>query len=261
MEATEIITRILIINILRYFLAAGTAFLVFYVIFKKKWAYWKIQEKFPKPSDYQREILYSALTIAIFVGIAAIIFTTPLKAYTRYYENVSDYGWGYWVLSIIAMIFLHDTYFYWMHRMMHHPKLYRMVHLTHHKSTNPSPWAAYSFHPLEAVVEASIIFLIVFLIPYHRSALLAFLVFMIIYNVYGHLGYELYTKGFNKSWIGKWFNTSVNHNQHHKHFHGNYGLYFLFWDRWLGTLRSDYDQAFQESDEKRSKLASRPSKP
>ncbi|NQZ76453.1 MAG: sterol desaturase family protein [Ekhidna sp.] len=251
MDVAEIMTRILVLNVLRYFVAAGIAFLIFYVIFKKQWAFWKIQPKFPKTSDYQREIVFSTLTIAIFVGVAATIYATPLRAYTLYYENISDMGWGYWFLSILAMIVLHDTYFYWVHRMMHHPKLYRWVHLTHHRSTNPSPWAAYSFHPLEAVVEATIIFLIVFLIPYHRSALLSFLVFMITYNVYGHLGYELYPKGFNKTRIGKWFNTSVNHNQHHKHFHGNYGLYFLFWDRWFGTLRNDYDQAYKESDDKR----------
>lgn len=39
---------------------------------------------------------------------------------------------------------------------------------------------------------------------------------------------------------------SVNHNQHHQYFTGNFGLYFLWWDRWMGTLRSDYDQEFAE---------------
>ena len=150
------------------------------------------------------------------------------------------------------MIFLHDFYFYWMHRLMHQPKLFKHFHLIHHKSTNPSPWAAYAFHPFEAVIEASIIFLIVFMIPYHRTALLTFLTFMITYNVYGHLGYELYPKGFNKHFIGKWVNTSINHNLHHKHFEGNYGLYFLIWDRWLGTVRQDYDDSYDQVDQKRN---------
>jgi len=71
------------------------------------------------------------------------------------------------------------------------------------------------------------------------SALFVFLVFMTVYNVYGHLGYELYPKSFNKNFFGKWLNTSVSHNAHHSKFNGNYGLYFLFWDRWMGTLRPD----------------------
>ncbi len=41
-------------------------------------------------------------------------------------------------------------------------------------------------------------------------------------------------------------NTSVNHNQHHQFFKGNYGLYFTFWDRVMGTLRTDYDKYFDE---------------
>lgn len=97
---------------------------------------------------------------------------------------------------------------------------------------------------LEGIVEAGIVIVIAFVMPFHVSALLAFLLFMIIYNVYGHLGFELYPHQFNRNKIGKWINTSVNHNQHHKHFHGNYGLYFLFWDRLMGTIRKDYDHAF-----------------
>jgi sterol desaturase/sphingolipid hydroxylase (fatty acid hydroxylase superfamily) len=73
---------------------------------------------------------------------------------------------------------------------------------------------------------------------------------MIVYNVYGHLGYELYPKGFHKTRIGRWINTSVNHNQHHQYFTGNYGLYFLFWDRILGTIRSDYDGRFEEATQR-----------
>ncbi|MEM7658110.1 MAG: sterol desaturase family protein, partial [Bacteroidota bacterium] len=135
--------------------------------------------------------------------------------------------------------------FYWMHRLMHHPRLFKAVHLIHHTSTNPSPWTSYAFHPLEAVIEAGIIPLIAFTLPVHKGAISLFLLFQFVYNVYGHLGYELYPKGFHKSWIGRWINTSVCHNLHHKRFHGNYGLYFLWWDRWMGTLRKDYDATFE----------------
>ena len=126
-------------------------------------------------------------------------------------------------------------------------------HLVHHKSTNPSPWAAYAFHPLEAIVEAGIFVVFLFTIPIHKFHLLIFFFIMIVYNVYGHLGYELYPKGFNKHWLGKWINTSVNHNQHHQYFKGNYGLYFTFWDRIMGTIRKDYDQRFEEVTTKRKK--------
>ena len=228
-----VLTRSISNNLVRYFIVAGIFFLIFYVIFGKKWNYRKIQGRLHK------------------LKVAVSLFATPLREYTLGYNNISDYGWGYWGLSILLMLFVHDTYFYWMHRLMHSPKLFKHIHLIHHKSTNPSPWAAYAFHPLEGVVEAGIIYPIAFLIPFHRSALMIFLAIMILYNVYGHLGFELYPKGFNKHPIGKWLNTSVNHNQHHKKFTGNYGLYFLFWDRWMGTLREDYDDAYATVDAKR----------
>jgi lathosterol oxidase len=248
----DIAISILLINCSRYFFIAAPAFVVFYVFFKRKWAYKKIQMAFPARGDYLREIVYSMLTILIFVGIGLIAFATPLRHYNLRYETIQEFGWGYWSLSILLMILLHDTYFYWMHRLMHHPKLFRFFHNVHHQSTNPSPWAAYSFQPLEGIVEAAIIFPIIFLIPFHKTALLAFLFFMMAYNVYGHLGYEIFPKGFYKHPVGRWLNTSVNHNQHHKYFKGNFGLYFLFWDRWLGTIREDYNTEYSSVDRRRS---------
>jgi sterol desaturase/sphingolipid hydroxylase (fatty acid hydroxylase superfamily) len=166
--------------------------------------------------------------------------------YTQTYFKIEQYGTWYFLFSIVLMLLVHDTYFYWTHRMMHHPAVYRWMHKVHHLSTNPSPWAAMAFHPTEAVVEALVIAVIAFSFPVHPLAIGIFLLIMMVYNVYGHLGYELYPKSFSGTIIGKWINTSVSHNQHHQYFTGNYGLYFLWWDRWMGTLREDYDEQFEE---------------
>ncbi len=235
---------ILIIVLLRYFIIAAVAFGIFYWIKRRSWQLKKIQSKFPTNKDYLREIIYSVLTAFIFAAIGYVVFLTPLTAYTQAYFNIQERGVGYLIFSILLIIVIHDTYFYWTDRFMHYPRVYRWFHKVHHLSTNPSPWAAMAFHPLEAVVEAGIIVVVAFLIPVHPLAIGIFLLFMMVYNVYGHLGYELYPTGFSKSFIGKWINTSVNHNQHHQYFKGNYGLYFLFWDRVMGTIRHDYDQQF-----------------
>jgi len=231
----------------RYFILALIATVVFYILFRKKWQYKKIQQVFPSGSDYAREIGYSIVTILIFGFIAyAVLVYPPVVKHTFQYTQIKTYGWLWYALAFVVMMVMHDAYFYWTHRLMHHPKIFRYLHLVHHKSTNPSPWAAYAFHPFEAVVEAGILGVFVFTLPLHVSHTLIFFFFMIVYNVYGHLGYELYPKGFSKSFIGKWINTSVNHNQHHQYFKGNYGLYFLWWDRWMGTIRKDYDSRFEE---------------
>lgn len=82
--------------------------------------------------------------------------------------------------------------------------------------------------------------------PIHIIHIIIFFLVVMLYNVYGHLGWELYPNGFSKHWLGKWINTSVNHNQHHQYFKSNYGLYFLVWDRLMSTLRKDYERSFEE---------------
>ena len=231
----------------RYFIIAGVFFLLFYVINKSKWSYKKIQQIFPRAKDYRREILNSLFSIGLFALIPALFFKNmELKPYTQLYDEIAEKGWVYYFLAFPIMAFLHDTYFYWIHRLMHHPVLFKWFHLVHHKSTNPSPWAAYAFHPLEAILENGIIILFYFTLPMHVTHVPIFFLFSIIYNIYGHMGWELYPKGFNTTLIGRWVNTAVAHNQHHKFFTGNYGLYLLFWDRMMGTLRADYDAAFDK---------------
>ncbi len=240
----------------RYFMIAGIAFLLFYILLRNKILYKKIQSRFPKNTDYLREMGYSALTIGIFSFVSVILITHPSVApYTTRYINIAEHGWVYYFLAYPIMFIMHDTYFYFTHRLMHHKYFFKWFHLVHHQSTNPSPWAAYAFHPLEAVVEVGIVVIFLFTIPIHRTHLIFFFLMMIVYNVYGHLGYELYPKGFSKSSMGKWINTSVNHNQHHQYFKGNYGLYFLFWDRVCGTVRADYDARFEEVKNRREQKA------
>ena len=229
------------------FLIAGPVFLIFYILVRRRIAYKKIQHSFPKKKDYGREIFFSTLSIIIFsVPPLVMLYSDKIRPHTTFYENISDYGWLYAILAFPLMLLVHDTYFYWAHRLMHHP--------VHHKSTNPSPWAAYAFHPLEAVLESLIFVIFLFTIPVHSIHLMLFFIFSLAYNVYGHLGFELYPKGFNNHWLGKWINTSVSHNMHHQYFKGNYGLYFTIWDRLMGTLRSDYDTSFEKLRQREKSL-------
>ncbi|GGB15566.1 DUF2147 domain-containing protein [Puia dinghuensis] len=234
----------------KYYIIAGIAFLVFYVLLRKRITWKKIQTKFPARKDYVREIVFSTISIVIFaLPPLLLVENDSLRPHTTYYADVSRYGWGYFFAAFPLMLVIHDAYFYWMHRLIHHPRLFKLFHLVHHRSVNPSPWAAYAFHPLEAVLESLIFVIFLFTLPINGWHLFAFFVISLVYNVYGHLGFELYPASFSRNWLGKWINTSVSHNLHHRYFKGNYGLYFLFWDRMMGTLRKDYDESFAEATE------------
>lgn len=230
----------------RYLVFSGIAYILFYVWKRRKWLHLKIQQRFPQSKDYWREIGHSTLTSLIFGLVAWLCLGTSFHQYTQFYGSISEHGLAWLLLSVPVTLLVHDTYFYWAHRLMHHPSVYRKMHLTHHKSVNPSPWAAFAFHPLEAIVEAGIIPILLIIMPLHPASFLGFVLFMLIFNIYGHLGYELFPKWLYTHPLGKWLNTSVYHNLHHEKFTGNYGLYFTFWDRICGTLREDSIQKVEE---------------
>lgn len=232
--------------IARYSLTALAFFIVFYILFWSRWSYRKIQLRLPESRDYRREIFYSALSVIQFTFMGMLIFSSPLTPFSRIYFDMDAMPMWYYIVSFPLMFIIHDTYFYWMHRTLHHPKIFKVAHLVHHKSTNPSPWAAYSFHPIEAFFEAAILPVLAFTLPLHISSFGFFFLFQIVYNVYGHCGFEIYPKGFNKHWLGRWINTSIHHNLHHKYFDNSYGLYFTFWDRMMGTMAPQYDETFDE---------------
>lgn len=234
-------TLFYIVSALRYLLIAGPAFIIFYKLYQSKFLSRRIQKQFPKQQDYYREIGYSAFTFVVFALIGVILMHPLVLPHTKIYNDISEYGWAYFAFSIGLALVIHDAYFYFTHRLMHHPKLFKAFHLLHHRSTNPSPWAAFAFSPLEAVVEGSIIFVIALLIPIHHGAILAFLFIMTVFNVYGHLGYEIYPKWLVNSPVGKWLNTSTNHNMHHQYFKSNYGLYFRLWDEVFKTTHPKYE--------------------
>jgi lathosterol oxidase len=241
---------IALIITLRYFIIAGILFLIYYKWLRKRITYRKIQLRFPKNADYRREIVFSIITVIIFSLVTVLFLFTPLRNITQLYTRVDQYGMVWYIASFPLMFIVHDAYFYWTHRLMHYPPIFRIFHLMHHRSTNPSPWAALAFHPLEAVVEAGIFPVLLMVMPLTSGHFSVFFVIMLVYNVYGHLGWEIYPKSFSRHWLGRWINTSVNHNQHHQFFKGNYGLYFLWWDRWMGTIRDDYEAGFEAVHER-----------
>ena len=227
-------------NISRYLIFAGSAFLIFYVLYPQVFSKNKIQERLAKRKDFIREIMHSMQTNIVIGFIGALILYTPLREYTMIYFTVSDYPVWWIPLSVIVAMLIHDTYFYWMHRSGHHPKVFKYIHIVHHKSVNPSPWTSYSFNLTEAILEALIAPVILFLLPMHIVALLAYGLISIGMNVYGHLGYEIAPKWFRKSLLFEIMNTSVYHNLHHEKFKGNYGLYFRIWDRLMKTEHPEY---------------------
>lgn len=241
----------LVMNIAKYFLLAGIPFLIFYRLFPHFFSNNKIQSRLAGNKDFLREIRHSLLTTIILAAVAMLVLRTPLRGFTQLYSDIADYPVWWVPISVLLSLVVHDTYFYWMHRTVHSPVLYRRVHLVHHKSVNPSPWASFSFHFLEGVLEGMAAPIILFLIPMHPIALIIFGFLSFGINVYGHLGFEIAPKWLRHSFLFQILNTSTHHNLHHSKVKGNYGLYFRIWDRVMGTENPDYVNEYDQIQERR----------
>ncbi|PRY52843.1 sterol desaturase/sphingolipid hydroxylase (fatty acid hydroxylase superfamily) [Arcticibacter pallidicorallinus] len=247
----EIFISIFAVSVVRYFLVAGIAFYLVYKLLERKLSRSKIQSRQASDKDFRREILHSMQSTAIMSGVAFLVLFTDLKQYTLIYNDLSSFGSWYLPVSVALGLIIHDTYFYWMHRFLHHPKIFRYAHLIHHKSVNPSPWASYSFHVLEAFTEGAILVVLAVVLPMHPLAIALFVFSGFVINVYGHLGYEIMPRGFRRTWLFEVINTSTHHNMHHSRFKGNYGLYFRFWDRVMGTEHPEYVREYDRLQKQR----------
>ncbi|MES2569508.1 MAG: sterol desaturase family protein [Verrucomicrobiota bacterium] len=231
---------------LRYLLLAGVAWLLGYVFFKRRWFHRKIIARHPVGSEIRRELRASAISVIIFGLVGSLTVSAARHGWTQMYWRINEHGTLWFWGSIGCAILLHDTWFYWTHRLMHHRRLFRWFHRTHHLSHNPTPWAAYAFDPLEAVVQAAIFPLAVTVMPMHPFAFALFMLWQITFNIIGHTGYEFHPRWLMDSFLGRILNTPTNHIQHHEKLRGNYGLYFNVWDRLMGTNHEDYEERFRE---------------
>jgi sterol desaturase/sphingolipid hydroxylase (fatty acid hydroxylase superfamily) len=229
-----------LVDLLRYLIPV---MIVAFVISKLKGG-WRgtrtVGTRQPYATQRRREFANSMLTVLIFSANGALIFAGVQAGVLRLYTDIATFGWRYAALSLVALVVAHDAWFYWTHRMLHGRRLFRWAHATHHRSVAPTPWTAYSFAPLEAVVQALFLTTIMLVLPLHPAVVFVFLVHMIVRNVLGHAGVELMPRAWLAGWWGRWLTTTLHHDMHHAHGHHNYGLYFTWWDRACGTEHPEY---------------------
>lgn len=248
MDHNNLTAAALFLNILpfefgRYVVAAAGLFFILWA-FAGPLGGRKIRKDSPKRDQMVREFWASLRTSAVF-AVGGIVSIMGSKAgIMKAYDDPAEFGWGYFWLSLVALIVLHDAWFYFTHRLIHDPRLFRRCHRLHHKSHNPSPFAAYSFDVGEAAINAAFVPLALLVLPVSQPAILLFLTHMIVRNVVGHSGYELFPAWRNGRPVFDWLTSVTHHDLHHAQAGWNYGLYFTFWDRVMKTEHPLYHEKF-----------------
>jgi Delta7-sterol 5-desaturase len=225
----------------RYFILAGGMHLFLYGISSQATSNNREDEidksidknRVPPPwKSIRRDIRLSILSSIVFALAAASIVSAYELGITRLYTDVHQYPLWYLAVSYAITIILQDTYFYFLHRLFHHPLLFRWWHQGHHLSN----------HPPEAIVQSLFLVAIIFIVPLHFITVIAVLITMTVWAVVNHLGIERLPINFPHHWCSRWFTGPAHHAIHHRQYALHYGLYFTFWDKQLGTQPPHYHQ-------------------
>jgi Delta7-sterol 5-desaturase len=222
----------LLIILARYFVLAGGIHLLLC----------RLPEYAPTLQSSKADIHLSVGSSIIFaLGAAAIMSGYDLGA-TRLYADVNQYPLWYLGFSYGSVIVLQDTYFYFLHRALHHSSLFWGWHEGHHRSRHPTAWTAFAFDLPEATAHLLFLVGIIFIIPLHFITLIAVLSTMTAWAVVNHLELDRLPTGFPHHWCGRWFTGPAHHAIHHRKYTFHYGLYFTFWDKQFGTEAANYNR-------------------
>jgi ring-1,2-phenylacetyl-CoA epoxidase subunit PaaE len=228
------------------FVVMGFIYFVIWYLFGKKLNNRKIQlSKRAGWSQIKEEMWHAALSLIGATIFQILVFSLRDTGMTKLYEKIEPYGIPYFIFSVVVLLFVSDAWFYWLHRAMHHPRVYKYVHALHHKSLDVNPFTSNSFHVVEALALTLWVLPLVMIMPISAMAFGIVQVLGTFNNLKSHLGYELFPNFFK----GAPFNmlvTATNHSLHHTQYNGNYGLYFRYWDQWFGTELNSTDKLFRE---------------
>jgi sterol desaturase/sphingolipid hydroxylase (fatty acid hydroxylase superfamily) len=156
-----------------------------------------------------------------------------LWAYANGYApmiNPSEHPVGFVALFLLVPL-VHEVGFYFAHRFLHWPPLYRVAHKLHHRNVNPGPWSGLSMHPIEHVIYFSTI-LLFFIIPSHPIHMINLASRLGLAPAQGHTGFDRVVVGEETA-----MNTSYYaHYLHHRYFEVNYSDGMVPLDKWFGSF-------------------------
>jgi Delta7-sterol 5-desaturase len=204
-----------------------------------------VRTRTPEAHQRRREFFNSLAAAAVFGTVGLSVYHGSMNGIFHVYRSVDDFGIGYWIFSLMAIVVVHDAYFYWTHRWMHRRSMFAWTHSTHHRSVAPTQWAAYSFAPTEAFIQAFFLPLYLLLVPTHVSVIAVWGIHQVVRNAFGHSGIEFEPRSWLAGWWGRWLTTTLHHDLHHAQGRHNFGLYFTWWDRWCGTEHPEYRARLQ----------------
>ena len=252
--AAQIFPAIFTYDLLRYAIGAGSVFIIVNIMLARRLGARKIRAETAGRAQIFREVAASMRTVLIFSLVGLFIATGAELGLFEIYLDPSERGWAYFAANVLFLIVAHDAWFYWTHRLLHRFRPLRRWHMLHHRSFNPTPWTSYSFDAIDALINALYFPIAMFLMPSSVLAAVIFTWHMMIRNAIGHCGYEIFPARRDGRPLLDFLTAVTHHDLHHGAAGWNFGLYFTFWDRLMGTEHPDYLAEFKRTSRRRRQL-------
>ncbi len=159
----------------------------------------------------------------------------------------------FWFVAFFFIIrFWQSFHFYWIHRLIHIPWLFKNVHHLHHRNISVGPWSGLAMHPGEHLLYYSGI-LIHFVLPSHPLHVIFHMFALNLGAVYSHSGFDKVLVR-NRETIKA---GSFHHQLHHKYFECNYGSEEIPLDRWFGSFHDGTEAATTYIRARKKRLAAK----
>jgi sterol desaturase/sphingolipid hydroxylase (fatty acid hydroxylase superfamily) len=254
MDAAHIWLREFMPTLNRYLVYTVGVWLMLWIVLRPLLGARKIREETPPARQLVTELGFSLRSMAVFATAGVLVAYMERAGAYPLFRIADSWGPAWFAVSLVAGIVGLDAWFYWSHRLMHDPRLFRRFHRRHHRSNNPSPFTAYSFDIPEAMTLVGFVVVWPLVFPMPSHAMQWVMLYQIVTNTLLHSGFELMPARRDGRPMLDFIVTTTHHDLHHAQAGYNYAAWFTWWDRWMGTEHPDYYARF-------AKAAWRPAKP
>ena len=167
--------------------------------------------KQPTSAEIRHCFLVTFRNQLISLGLATTIYYLAIPSPLRVSPELPPLGEV--AVHIVACTLMREVFFYYTHRLMHVPSLYRLVHKAHHRFTAPVSLASQYAHPVEHIVS-NILPVIgpPAVLGTHILTAWIFLGMILLETCTVHSGYDFFG------------NLAEMHDEHHRRFTVNFGV-------------------------------------
>lgn len=219
----------LLVHEVLYFGIALPGFLFQFLPFMRKY---KLQKDKPETAALQWKCLKMLMFSHFCIQTPLIMGTYSfMKFFDIPYLYKDMPAWYVLAFQILACLMIEDTWHYFMHRLLHHPRIYKYIHKVHHNFSAPFGIVAEYAHPLETMILGIGFFIGVLIFCNHLILNWAWVTLRLIETIEVHSGYDIWTP----LHLLPFYGGAKFHDFHHMNFNGNYSSTFTYWDKLFGT--------------------------